>query len=167
MPTEKSKGLRKALGKGFGRVSTKVKDRFMTMSKSESSDFTRSNSNKSISSSGNSRFEPFGNFQINKNSIENKDFGSQEFGEDQLISAEAKEMGKGYISNEVFLTACLSEVDGAEGTNKNILTRENFGNVFLPVMPPAWNYGYFKMVGKVVYVFRNMGDEQPTRRVIL
>lgn len=159
MPTEKSKGLRKALGKGFGRVSTKVKDRFMTMSKSESSDFTRSTSNKSISSSGKSRFDHFGNFQVNKDSIENKDFGSEDFGEEQLISAVAQDMGKGYISNEVFLTACLSEAGGA-GVD-SCLTRENFGNVFLPVMPPAWNYRYIKMVGKVVYFFRNLGDEQP------
>lgn len=159
MPTEKSKGLRKALGKGFGRVSTKVKDRFMTMSKSESSDFTRSTSNKSISSSGKSRFDHFGNFQVNKDSIENKDFGSEDFGEEQLISAVAQDMGKGYISNEVFLTACLSEAGGA-GV-ESCLTRENFGNVFLPVMPPAWNYRYIKMVGKVVYFFRNLGDEQP------
>jgi hypothetical protein len=144
--------------RAFGKqLLGKMKDKFtQSMNRSSSfPSFRTSMSARTLNVTGRSRFEACGHFKITKNSIPDKSM----LDEPQMVQVRAEEVPKSfYISEQIHFTAALTE---STGNSQNSVIRENYINIFLPAIPPRWDYAYVKLFNKQLCIYKNVGDSKP------
>jgi hypothetical protein len=167
----------KGVGKGFEHGLERVRDKW-NQSISRSSSFSvglnRSSSRMSsrmgsrkmshefsICTSGKSRFDCCGSFAITKESIIS-DPNQQNLFTDANLELSCKpteNLPKNYITKSLKTLAKFT--DNSEKNPSETLS--NYGNIFLPTIPPTWEFSYFKLEQNQIYIHNSASDEQPIK----
>merc|ERR1711879_343002 len=101
-----------------------------------------------------SRFNPNGKAVLDKQC-----FGR--VNEQEVISVQLQELPKGDIGTPLQLRAKMIEDVGMK------VVKEDWVNVFLPVIPPQWNYRYCKLIGKELHLYKDVIDTAPVVKLDL
>ena len=119
-----------------------------------------------ICTSGKSRFDCCGSFRITKESIDERDSIDNNLRDIEhlprisLSCKPTENLPKNYITKSLKVKSVFYNRENMYSKHTDL---KDYCNIFLPAIPPAWEFSYLKLVDRKIKIFDNSNQDKPNK----